>query len=85
MFRTFFIETGHSFWYLLLNAEYNLVGIINIALNCYWSWLIIQQIIRIFTRGASAAETSFEGQNSEKFKGQKHVELTEVSERDCKD
>jgi len=32
---------------------------LNIILNFYWAYLIVQQVYRIITRGATKVETSF--------------------------
>ena len=63
-------------WYLLLIGEFAVAVAFNIVLNVYWSSLIVKQIIRIFTRGATQAEQSFNGE----AKQPKHVELSEVNE-----
>lgn len=57
-------------------GEFSVAVVFNIFLNVYWSFLIVKQIVRIFTRGASQAEKSFNGETKEV----KHVELAEANE-----
>jgi len=38
--------------YKVLIAIFVISVLINLALNLYWSWLIVRQIIRIFKRGS---------------------------------
>jgi hypothetical protein len=51
LYTTFFVESGSGLLhvlYLLLIAEFFAAVAINIAMNVYWSWLIIFQIMRVF-------------------------------------
>jgi len=51
MYATFFLEKGSSIWYLALIAEFFIAVAINVIMNCYWSYLCVYQIVRIFLRG----------------------------------
>jgi len=44
LYETFFVETGsgiYHYLYLALIAEFSFAVLINIIMNCYWSWLVI--------------------------------------------
>jgi hypothetical protein len=74
------ISSASTIMYRLLMVIAFLGVSFNIFLNVHWSWLIIKQIIRIFTRGAAVAEKQFVQDESSKNKQERHVELAEVTE-----
>ena len=85
MYETFFIETGsgiYHYLYVALIAEFTFAVLIHIIMNCYWSWLVVLQITRIFTRGqvGDSEFVNFEQNKKERVKNPKHVELAEIPE-----
>lgn len=88
LYETFFVETGtgiYYYLYLALLAEFFIAVLINIIMNCYWSLLVLLQILRIFTKG-QAADSEFVNNKidkvdkKERVKNPKHVELAEIPE-----
>lgn len=74
------VGSATSLLYRLLMVVFFTGVSFNIFLNVHWSWLILKQIIRIFTRGAAVAEKQFVGTEDGKSKQERHVQLAEVPE-----
>ena len=58
--QTWFEKEGVPLAYKIILIEMALAVLINVALNFWWSWLIVRQAIRLIKGGQKADET-FDG------------------------
>ena len=78
---TFVEEVGRGLFYKVLIFEFFLAVAINIVFNTYWSWLIIYQCMRVFSRDAKNqgfADGVKEAKEEPGANKPKHVELAEI-------
>ena len=52
-------STSTTLVYKIVLGTMTVGVLVNMLLNFYWAYLIVQQVYRILTRGASKVETSF--------------------------
>ena len=68
-----FEKEGVPMVYKIILVEMFAAVLINVALNFYWSWLILSQVWRVITKG-NAADKSYGGKADEDADGKVVVE-----------
>ena len=60
LYETWFVREGVPMAYKVILIEMAVAVLINVALNFYWSYLIVRQLFRLILGGSKANET-FDG------------------------
>lgn len=60
-----FENNNTTILYRIVLVTMGLGVLVNVLLNFYWAYLIVHQVYRIFTRGASNVETGFNPQHDQ--------------------